>query len=777
MLFDRISLVEAFQALEKTELNEGKISEVLFNKTAYYGTKTQLRFKSVADLRDFINTNYPFQQIYFDCQCGTCNEEIWQLLSFTVELPNRRFISFINNLRGQFESAEGYLLNKTSKDALSAVFTKSTRLKSIHDGYECKEYIQNQGRYTAPCEYIEVEYNSLYLELIELYNKTKGIKGLETAELFVNDCYENVIETPKKWDDGGLAYPTTTTTTTAAPTTTTAAPAPQHFNWVVSTDAAAINRINPVLEDQSTEPTCWTNSNEQYWYYPLEAGQTYYWHVEPTLTTSRIQLQMQSGQPAYSYQQAQDNFQGYSGGTLCNNNAGPGNGFNVTQKWLEDVNGNYGPAGNEAANADPYFVTDHNDTISNYYKFTVPANAEATSEFAYIGLSGSYSWNGSGGVYYDTQFPFDNDEFSPVGFLVNFRILAPATTTTTAAPTTTTTTTAALTDDDYDPVSGEARFIAQIGTAPYFDLVDSTLASVTPPVTFGNLPSSNHAIIEVSDELQYMIATAFNGGSAVITYDRGVSWQSIPDVPQGTWEYIFISHSGQVMILNPSVNNMGDVWISTDYGASFSLSQVDLQVVYGAKASSGGKYIYITGRSIVNDPNKSYDPIIYRSADYGASFQDITSESIGLEDLAFTPGVSGNGQYVYLIGAIGAGTLPSYYSSDYGQTWTERTSLRANTGVEVDQTGQYLMAHSQYTPYGWYSNDYGATQISFNTSSQGRYWGMSNTGEYSFWQTISGTGSRDPYINTDNLATAPIQVAKPAGLSYVTALINMTTPV
>ena len=199
MLFDRISLVEAFQALEKTELNEGKISEVLFNKTAYYGTKTQLRFKSVADLRDFINTNYPFQQIYFDCQCGTCNEEIWQLLSFTVELPNRRFISFINNLRGQFESAEGHLLNKTSKDALSAVFTKSTRLKSIHDGYECKEYIQNQGRYTAPCDYIEVEYNSLYLELIKLYNKTKGIKGLETAELFVNDCYENVIETPKKW--------------------------------------------------------------------------------------------------------------------------------------------------------------------------------------------------------------------------------------------------------------------------------------------------------------------------------------------------------------------------------------------------------------------------------------------------------------------------------------------------------------------------------------------------------------------------------------------------
>jgi len=210
-------------------------------------------------------------------------------------------------------------------------------------------------------------------------------------------------------------------TPTPSPSESAIPPTPQHFNWVVSTDAAATNRINPVLEDQSTEPTCW-GSNDQYWYYPLQAGETYYWHVEPTLTTSRIQLQMQAGVAAYSYRLATDNFQGLNGGTPCNNNAGVGNGFNVTQKWLEDVGGIYGPAGNEVVGASPYFVTDHNDTISNYYKFTVGANAEDTSEFAYSGMSGSYSWNGSG---YDTEFPFDNDEFSPVGFLVNFRILAP----------------------------------------------------------------------------------------------------------------------------------------------------------------------------------------------------------------------------------------------------------------------------------------------------------------------------------------------------------------
>ena len=233
-----------------------------------------------------------------------------------------------------------------------------------------------------------------------------------------------------------LATTSTTqaTTSTTQATTTTAAPDPQHFNWVVSTDAAAINRINPVLEDHSTDPTCYT-PNMQYWYYPLQAGETYYWRVEPTLTTSRIQLQMQSVNPgAYIYQILTDNFAGVME-TPCNNLAGPGNGVAVTQMWLEDVGGAYGPAGNEVEGAAPYFVTEQNDTISNYYKFIVPANAEDTSEFACSGTSGSYSWNGSG---YDTEFPFDNDEFSPIGFLVNFRILAPATTSTTLATTSTT---------------------------------------------------------------------------------------------------------------------------------------------------------------------------------------------------------------------------------------------------------------------------------------------------------------------------------------------------
>ena len=44
MIFDRISLVKSYAGLKVVELNDGKVKDILFNKTAYYGTKTVRRF-------------------------------------------------------------------------------------------------------------------------------------------------------------------------------------------------------------------------------------------------------------------------------------------------------------------------------------------------------------------------------------------------------------------------------------------------------------------------------------------------------------------------------------------------------------------------------------------------------------------------------------------------------------------------------------------------------------------------------------------------------------
>lgn len=201
MLFDRISLVESYDALRVAEANEGRISHILFNRTAHYGTKTVIRFNSVKDLKDFIEREFAFQQFDPNCECAVCGDSIWQLLGFTVELPNRRYISFVNNMRGELESAEKQILNKKTQDKFISVFQKQQRLVNIKNNATCFGYIENQGKYVSPCDYISVIKNSYHDELIKLYLKTKGIYGLNRTEIYTNECNDGIIEDKKTWSD------------------------------------------------------------------------------------------------------------------------------------------------------------------------------------------------------------------------------------------------------------------------------------------------------------------------------------------------------------------------------------------------------------------------------------------------------------------------------------------------------------------------------------------------------------------------------------------------
>ena len=199
MIFDRISLVDAYAALQVTEANEGKLAQVLFNRTAYYGTKTNVRFTSVSSLKTFIETEFAYQAFDPNCECGTCNESIWQLLSFTVQLPTRRFVTFVNNLRGEFESAEGAQLNKASKDHLARVFTKNAQLIRLKKDQSCFGYIENQGKYVSPCDYIELIKTVAHDDVIKLYQSTRNKYGLDRVEVYVDKCNEGIIEKAYNW--------------------------------------------------------------------------------------------------------------------------------------------------------------------------------------------------------------------------------------------------------------------------------------------------------------------------------------------------------------------------------------------------------------------------------------------------------------------------------------------------------------------------------------------------------------------------------------------------
>ena len=212
MIFDRISLVKAYTSLKIVELNDGGVKDILFNKTAYYGTKTIERFKTLADLRAFINENYPFQ--YFDpnCQCAvTSKDAIWTPLSFNLTLPKDRFATFVNNMRQEFESAQEVRLNKTSVDACKAIFTSNARLATLKKNYSCFEYVVNQNQYVAPCEYIDLIVNDAYTELVtKLYPLSKN-KDLKSSQIFRAEQPADILP------DASIPELIITTTTTQAP--------------------------------------------------------------------------------------------------------------------------------------------------------------------------------------------------------------------------------------------------------------------------------------------------------------------------------------------------------------------------------------------------------------------------------------------------------------------------------------------------------------------------------------------------------------------------------
>ena len=194
MIFDRISLVKAYAGLKVVQLNDGLVKDILFNRTAFYGTKTIIRFKTLADFAAYINENFPYQYFDIDCQCGiTKNEAIWRCLSFNLTLENNRYATFVNNLRGDFESAQEAQLNKLSVDACKGIFRTENQLLRLKGSYACMEYIQNQNLYVDPCNYVEIIRNAAYFELMqELYPLSKHPDLTTTALFEMADPFEVV---------------------------------------------------------------------------------------------------------------------------------------------------------------------------------------------------------------------------------------------------------------------------------------------------------------------------------------------------------------------------------------------------------------------------------------------------------------------------------------------------------------------------------------------------------------------------------------------------------
>ena len=183
MVFERITLINIYDALKEIETNENKVSSILINMVSKKGSKTIPRLESIDSLKKFIFDNYPFIKLDNpECECYTCTERVANLLSFTITVGEEKI--FINNIRKDFQSAKSDRVNNITRSTLSNLFKVNTTIHELFVKYVCETYIKPASTYINPCDYIEQVKNKAYDDLIEKhYIKTKrpdfpGIKKI-----------------------------------------------------------------------------------------------------------------------------------------------------------------------------------------------------------------------------------------------------------------------------------------------------------------------------------------------------------------------------------------------------------------------------------------------------------------------------------------------------------------------------------------------------------------------------------------------------------------------
>ena len=167
MVADRISLTYIKNALETVEENNGKVDSILLNRTSNYGTKTVPRFNTIKEIIDFIEEVYKYETPS-QCACHTKNEGIYTLLSFSFKKGEN--VIFMNNLETGFQSSKIDQINKITLKKLNEMNLLNGRLKELFLNYTCFPYIEFGY---IECDYIEIIKNEDYLEMIDLYKKTK----------------------------------------------------------------------------------------------------------------------------------------------------------------------------------------------------------------------------------------------------------------------------------------------------------------------------------------------------------------------------------------------------------------------------------------------------------------------------------------------------------------------------------------------------------------------------------------------------------------------------
>ncbi len=208
--------------------------------------------------------------------------------------------------------------------------------------------------------------------------------------------------------------------------------------------------------------------------------------------------------------------------------------------------------------------------------------------------------------------------------------------------------------------------------------------------------------------LQYIVvAGCLNGGLADHLYrstDSGASFSPLTNSPSAIWNVITSSSNGQYLVAGQADNAFKDVYYSTDYGSSWTISDCSNLFWYNLLSSSNGQHVIISG-------NDNTNTTIYISSNYGANFTYIGPIINTIYAYVSNLTCDATGQYVY----ASMGSRGIYKSGDYGATWTSTNADITNGqnygSISSDATGQHILVYENAGYDTYLSSDFGSNWI------------------------------------------------------------------
>jgi hypothetical protein len=200
------------------------------------------------------------------------------------------------------------------------------------------------------------------------------------------------------------------------------------------------------------------------------------------------------------------------------------------------------------------------------------------------------------------------------------------------------------------------------------------------------------------------------------------------------------SSSGQYMFLLCKTTTVINVYVSSDYGASFTLINTGIPIagdMIGICCSSDGMYVAIA---------TNYRSL-WLASDYGITWSNVGA-SIG--DKGWTDiTMSSTGQYI--CASVNGGAV--YLTSNYGVSWTNVGSSftsKAWSTITMSSTGQYICVAAWNNPI-YLSSNYGSTWTNIGSVVGAKNWGsvsISSTGQYIIASTVIDTVNHI-YVNNN----------------------------